>query len=181
MSFTINRLPEPFSEATLSWGQLKTEYGVVWMVFSGKALCFLGFARDQSEDLWPLIERRIPRAGKVLSSGEMRERWAGIEDAWLNDKALPFELRVNASDFEHAVWETLQQIPLGKTFSYSWVAEQIGRPKAVRAVASAVGRNLFSVLIPCHRVVSKNGGLGGYAWGLSCKKALLRAEGVVLS
>lgn len=164
----------------LSWGQLKTDYGVVWMIFSGKALCFLGFARDQLEDLWPLIERRMPRAGKELSVADMREKWAEVEDVWLHDKALPFELSVQASDFEYAVWGALQQIPLGETVSYSWVAEQIGKPKAVRAVASAVGLNFFSVLIPCHRVVSKNGGLGGYAWGLPCKQALLRTEGMVV-
>lgn len=143
ISFIINRLSEPFSRVTLSWGQLKTDYGVVWMIFSGKALCFLGFARDQLEDLWPLIERRMPRAGKELSVADMREKWAEVEDVWLHDKALPFELGVQASDFEYAVWGALQQIPLGEIVSYSWVAEQIGKPKAVRAVASAVGRNFF--------------------------------------
>lgn len=170
MSFTIKRLTEPLSVLALSWGYLETEYGVVWMVFSGKALCFLGFAGDKSEDLWPRIDRRIPRAEKALSFGDMSVKWTEIKNSWLHDKALPFELTVQASDFEYAVWHALQGIPLGQSVSYSWVAEQVGKPEAVRAVASAVGRNLFSVLIPCHRVISKNGG----SWWL-CLGVLLQA------
>ncbi len=70
----------------------------------------------------------------------------------------------------------LMQIPEGETRTYSEVAAMIGRPKAVRAVASAIGRNEVSFLVPCHRVVRSDGSLGGYRWGLDVKKALLEFE-----
>ncbi len=181
MSLTIKELSEYPPVSTCSWGQLSTEYGVVWMAFCGEDLCFLGFARDMDEDLWPRVARRIPRPERVLSQAQMRRHWLAVKAAWLHGEVLPFALAFCSSCFEIAVWQVLQRIPLGKTVSYSWVAEEVGKPKAVRAVASAVGRNRFSVLIPCHRVVAKSGSLGGYAWGPSCKWALLSAEGVALS
>lgn len=85
------------------------------------------------------------------------------------------------SQLEKAVWEALTRIPKGETRNYSEVAEMAGYPRAVRAVASAIGRNPFPVKIPCHRVIRKDGGLGGFALGLKKKKELLRAEGIIFS
>lgn len=77
------------------------------------------------------------------------------------------------------VWQALSQIPVGKTVSYYELACMVGYPRAWRAVATAVGQNKISYFIPCHRVVRKNGDLGGYRWGVEKKKALLNAEGVI--
>jgi len=74
------------------------------------------------------------------------------------------------------VWDALCTIPAGQTITYTELAQRCERPKAVRAVASACGKNPFSILIPCHRVVAKSGGLGGYSGGLQNKKALLHWE-----
>ncbi len=74
------------------------------------------------------------------------------------------------------VWQHLQQIPRGETRSYGELARAIGRPAAVRAVASACAGNRIAILIPCHRVIRGNGELGGYRWGLERKRALLAAE-----
>ena len=79
--------------------------------------------------------------------------------------------------FQHEVWDSIQQIPYGELGSYKWIAEQIGKPKAVRAVGNAVGANPISILIPCHRVIRSNGNLGGYGGGLERKRHLLRLEG----
>jgi AraC family transcriptional regulator of adaptative response/methylated-DNA-[protein]-cysteine methyltransferase len=84
------------------------------------------------------------------------------------------DLRVTA--FQLQVLELLRRIPYGETRSYSQIAEELGRPKAVRAVAQACGANPVPLLIPCHRVVQKDGGLGGYSMGLERKKALLQIE-----
>ena len=81
--------------------------------------------------------------------------------------------------FQCQVWRALMSIPFGETRSYQDLAEQIGNPKAVRAVGSANGRNPISVLVPCHRVVGKNGQLSGYAGGVERKQALLELEGVL--
>lgn len=78
--------------------------------------------------------------------------------------------------FQRAVWEALLTIPYGKTCSYGDIAAMIGRPTAVRAAAQAIGHNPISILIPCHRVIGKDGSLTGYAWGISIKEQLLKLE-----
>ena len=86
-------------------------------------------------------------------------------------------LRVTSrSTGESEVWAALRAIPPGETRSYSEVAASIGRPQAVRAAGSACGDNVLAVLIPCHRVLRSDGTLGGYAWGLDRKQALLARE-----
>lgn len=79
--------------------------------------------------------------------------------------------------FQHKVWKALTEIPQGSTWSYQDLAIHLGHPKAVRAVANAVGANPISPLIPCHRVIRNNGHLGGYYWGVDEKIKLLKAEG----
>lgn len=79
--------------------------------------------------------------------------------------------------FQEKVWETIQQIPYGEVSSYKWIAEQLGKPKAVRAVGNAVGANTVAILKPCHRVIGSNGKLGGYGGGLKRKRQLLALEG----
>jgi O-6-methylguanine DNA methyltransferase len=78
--------------------------------------------------------------------------------------------------FQHTVWRELQQIPAGTTLSYSQLASRIGRPSAVRAVASACAANHVALFVPCHRVLRSSGGLGGYAWGLEMKSRILELE-----
>lgn len=85
-------------------------------------------------------------------------------------------MKLEGSLFRLRVWEELQTIPFGSTLSYSRLAQQIGHPGAVRAVASAVAANPFAILLPCHRIVPAAGGAGGYAWGEQRKVALLRHE-----
>ena len=80
------------------------------------------------------------------------------------------------TDFEIRVWETLLKIPVGRMTTYSDVAEHIGKPTAARAVGTAVGRNPISFVVPCHRVIGKSGGLCGYHWGLTRKRAILGWE-----
>ena len=81
------------------------------------------------------------------------------------------------TEFQQQVWKTIQEIPHGEVRSYQWIADQIGRPKSVRAVGNAVGANPVSILIPCHRVIRSNGALGGYGGGLERKRQLLALEG----
>lgn len=82
--------------------------------------------------------------------------------------------------FQLSVWKALLDIPIGITVTYSQVADMIGRPKSVRAVASAIGRNPISLLIPCHRVIRSDGSMGGYHWGLDRKRAILKFEHTAL-
>lgn len=85
-------------------------------------------------------------------------------------------LKTQGTDFQQRVWRALQDIPFGETWSYKQLAEHIGKPKAVRAVGAANGKNPISVIIPCHRVVANDGRLSGYAGGVERKRALLDLE-----
>ncbi len=84
---------------------------------------------------------------------------------------------LKASAFQRKVWETARLISYGETRSYAWIAEQIKNPGAARAVGQAMGRNPLPIIVPCHRVVSSNGGLGGFTGGLEMKRWLLALEG----
>ena len=82
----------------------------------------------------------------------------------------------NASAFQKQVWQAARLIPYGETRSYGWLARQIGKPKAARAVGQALGKNPFLIIVPCHRVIAGNGTLGGFGGGLAMKQALLELE-----
>ena len=93
----------------------------------------------------------------------------------------PLRIVFIGSDFEIRVWETLMRIPFGKASTYSDIASHIGKPKAARAVGAAVGKNPISFVVPCHRVLGKSGGLCGYHWGLTRKRAILGWEAGVMA
>lgn len=93
---------------------------------------------------------------------------------------LPLQF-LSGTPFQHAVWRALQTIPCGHTTTYGDIAQRIGKPQAVRAVGAAIGRNPWSVVVPCHRVVGANGSLTGYAGGLDRKKHLLALEARISS
>jgi len=92
------------------------------------------------------------------------------------DTGLDLPLDIRGTAFQHRVWETLRKIPAGTTASYAEIAQRIGRPQAVRAVAQACAANKIAVAIPCHRVVRTDGSLSGYRWGVARKRALLARE-----
>ncbi len=90
-------------------------------------------------------------------------------------------LRFGGTAFQHAVWEALLEISYGETRTYGQIAAAIGRPKAVRAVGHAIGRNPISIIVPCHRVIGKDGSLTGFGGGLEIKERLLKGEGIWIS
>jgi AraC family transcriptional regulator, regulatory protein of adaptative response / methylated-DNA-[protein]-cysteine methyltransferase len=100
-------------------------------------------------------------------------------ESWKPDQ--PLRIVFIGSDFEIRVWETILRIPFGKASTYSDIASHIGKPTAARAVGSAVGKNPISFVVPCHRVLEKSGGLGGYHWGLTRKRAILGWEAGVMA
>lgn len=110
----------------------------------------------------------------------------GLLNAWVKGKAikfdLPFDLR--GTPFQREVWHAIHRIPHGKLSSYGRLAEDIGRPRAARAVGNAVGSNPLGIVIPCHRVIWSNGGIGGFGGGydedsLNVKRTFLMVEGVL--
>jgi AraC family transcriptional regulator of adaptative response/methylated-DNA-[protein]-cysteine methyltransferase len=91
-------------------------------------------------------------------------------------ESVPLDLE--GTDFQMRVWRALCEIPAGMTVTYAELARRLGTPRAARAVGSACGKNHVAVLVPCHRVVREDGGLGGYRWGLPIKRALIERERV---
>ena len=92
--------------------------------------------------------------------------------------ALNLNLHMRGTAFQQSVWKALTKIPVGKTVTYAELAQRVGKPKASRAVGSACGKNPIPLIVPCHRVLASNGGLGGFSSGLPVKKDLLKAEGI---
>ncbi len=94
-------------------------------------------------------------------------------------KAFELPLAAHGTEFQHSVWQALQAIPYGELRSYRDIAESIGRPRAVRAVGAANGRNPLPIVVPCHRVIGSDGSLTGFAGGLEAKRCLLELEGAL--
>ncbi len=132
---------------------------------------FDGQNHQPNPSLWPL-ERDNP----VLQSAEQQLR------AYFSHSVTAFDLPLDLSSgsaFQQSVWRALLSIPSGKTTSYGALSALIGKPTAARAVGAAIGRNPFSIVIPCHRVIAGGGALTGYAGGLERKTALLKLEGAI--
>ncbi len=96
---------------------------------------------------------------------------SGKENAFANISVL-----LHGTDFQLNVWNILASLGYGEVISYSELAIKSGKPSAIRAVATACGKNPVPIIIPCHRIIAKNGGLGGFAWGLAYKRQLLEVE-----
>lgn len=142
---------------------------------SGVCAIFLGPDRDQ---LVQDLGRRFPKAQLTEacqdSHGWVQSALAAVDQ---NQAASQLPLDVRGTVFQQKVWEALRQIPAGETRTYSQIAEQLGKPRAVRAVASACAANPIAIAIPCHRAIRSDGSLAGYRWGgLEIKRALLDRE-----
>lgn len=150
--------------------------GTVLVAQSPIGVCAILLGDDPGQLLNDLQDK-FPNAEFIGGNDEFEQLIAkvvGFIEAPEIGLDLPLDIRGTA--FQQRVWQALRDIPTGKTLSYSEVAEKIGQPKAVRAVASACAANMLAVAIPCHRVVRNNGEFSGYRWGIDRKQALLLKE-----
>jgi AraC family transcriptional regulator of adaptative response/methylated-DNA-[protein]-cysteine methyltransferase len=132
---------------------------------------------DDPDELGADFQHHFPEAqflGEELKFQETIAKVVGFIDHPATGLDLPLDVRGSA--FQHRVWQALGEIPAGSTVTYTDVAERIGSPGAVRAVASACAANKIAVAIPCHRVLRSDGSLTGYRWGAKRKRALLEKE-----
>ncbi len=158
----------------MNYGFYTSPFGTCCMAFTTEGLSALIFA-DKEEIALADLQRRFPKAD--FSEENKQAKLLGDKIFKLKE---PVGLCPQGTFFQQLVWKALQEIPAGETRTYAQIADAIGRPKAVRAVGTAIGANPIAYLIPCHRVVRTDGGLGGYRWGLALKQQMLRAEGVNL-
>ncbi|HEY5468320.1 MAG TPA: methylated-DNA--[protein]-cysteine S-methyltransferase [Coriobacteriia bacterium] len=132
---------------------------------------------DEPERLLADLAAEFPGAVLARDDEGLREWASVVVDAVAGHTSnAPVPLDLRGTDFQRRVWAELQRVPLGETASYAEIAARIGRPTATRAVARACATNHAAVVVPCHRVVRADGGLGGYKWGVERKQALLDSE-----
>ena len=156
----------------------ESSLGSILVAVSDKGVCAISLGDDPGA-LVRDLQDQFPKADLVGGDKEFEKTVAqvvGFIEAPRIGFKLPLDVRGTA--FQLRVWQVLKEIPLGKTVSYSDIAERIGAPKAVRAVAQACGSNRLAVAIPCHRVLRNDGALSGYRWGVERKSALLNRERV---
>ena len=160
----------------IAYGFHATPFGTALLASTERGLCALSF---------------VDEGGEGAAIDELRERWSSadldedagqtaelarriFDPAARDDKPIP--LLVQGTNHQVRVWEALLRVPPGALVSYEQLATAAGRPDAVRAVASAIGRNQIAFVIPCHRVIRKLGAFGGYRWGMERKKAIVAWE-----
>lgn len=131
---------------------------------------------SHADELAAGLRAEFPRAAIHRDQGTLAAAVSAILGHLEGERALDLPLDVRATAFQRRVWEALRRIPYGSTRSYAQIARAIGRPTATRAVARACATNPAALVIPCHRVVRADGGLGGYRWGIERKRALLDRE-----
>jgi AraC family transcriptional regulator of adaptative response/methylated-DNA-[protein]-cysteine methyltransferase len=161
----------------IAWGFHDSPLGTAFVAVTPLGICSLQFADTAAQRRAAVARLRDEWPWATLVQSATRTRRAARQAlGTLGAAKGPLALHVHGTNFQLKVWSALLAIAPGTVTTYEELANVIGRPRAVRAVGSAVGRNPVSVLIPCHRVIRKSGGLGGYAWGVERKEVLLRAE-----
>jgi len=162
------------------YGIFDSSLGVVCIASTEKGVCKIALPGESEEDFfgWPsahfgpqnVIEDKSKNEGALA---ELESYLAGV----LREFQSPLDLR--GTEFQMRVWREVRTIPYGTTCSYRDIAERIGHPRAYRAVGTANGANPIPVIIPCHRVIGRDGSLRGYGGGLAMKERLLRLEGAI--
>ncbi|MBF6598478.1 MAG: methylated-DNA--[protein]-cysteine S-methyltransferase [Fermentimonas sp.] len=159
-------------EQTIYYNIYDTVYGRMLIASTEIGLCFVALG----EETFMIDELRneYAKAKLVKENKSIHLDTILLIENPLADINIPFHIK--GTDFQMKVWEELLKIPAGGKSSYKIIAKNIGRPKAVRAVGTAVGQNPISCLIPCHRVIRSDNTLGGYHWGFEIKKKILERE-----
>lgn len=162
--------------STIRFAVGECSLGAILVAATDKGVCAI-LLDDDADALVRDLRDRFPKAQLIGGDADIERLAAkvvGFIEAPAHGLDLPLDIRGTA--FQRNVWNALRDIPAGETVSYSAVAERIGSPKSVRAVAGACAANAIAVAIPCHRVVRSDGGLSGYRWGVERKQALLERE-----
>lgn len=157
---------------TIRYGEACSPFGRVFVAWTPRGICALSFVGEEPEDAGLKAVAHCWRHADFAEDGEAA---ASIVSSVFSRPATgqsPLSVHVAGTNFQVSVWRALLQIPHGRLASYGDVATAIGRPRAVRAVGTAVGANPCAFLIPCHRVIRSNGEIGGYRWGPTRKRAI---------
>ena len=156
------------------YSKMQSPVGTLWLIASSEGLHALLWDKDQLNPKYKTIFSSLkesdshPMIAKTVQ--QLKEYFKG------DRKDFDLPLVSEGTEFQKKAWQQLSLIPYGKTISYNEQAQRLGNPKATRAVGTANGRNPISIIVPCHRVIAKNGDLTGFGGGLHNKKFLLELE-----
>ncbi len=153
--------------------------GWALIAVSGQGVCAI-LLGDAPEALEAELRTRFQKAQLVGSGNDSEPMTAALAFIELPREQPAFPIDARGTPFQRRVWDALRTIPPGQTASYSEIAQRIGAPTAIRAVACACAANPVAIAVPCHRVLRRDGALSGYRWGASRKSALLAREKVTL-
>jgi len=162
----------------LSYTIFQTQHGWMGILASPSGILAVTLPQTTRQQAFTLLGKPVKQA--AFSPEVFSDLMQRFQDYYSGKKTLfPDDLDFsNATAFQRQVWQAAQMIPHGETRSYGWVAAQIGKPRAARAVGQALGKNPFLIIVPCHRVIAGDGTLGGFGCGLPAKQKLLELEHV---
>ena len=158
---------------TLKFAIKESQFGFLAASYTGRGICAVTLS-DTREDAINYLKNEYPRAIFVETEDENHYLEGILE--YLNGSDVTLPLDTEGTEFQKKVWSAIRKIPYGSTVTYSELASSIGRPNSFRAVANACATNPVPLIVPCHRVIRKNGDLGGYGLGLDRKRKILEFE-----
>lgn len=159
---------------TINYSYEESLFGEILVASTNIGICYMGFS-DGENNAFHELEKRFPKARFTQQTDEIQQNALLIyTQDW--SKINEIKLHLKGTDFQLKVWEALLKIPRGNLATYGNVAKAIQKPKASRAVGTAIGNNPVAFLIPCHRVIQSTGIFGGYMWGTTRKTAIIGWE-----
>ncbi len=164
---------------SLAYTIVDSALGPLLVTTSERGVCHVRFG-DHEDELAEALRAELPCA-RVVRRDPAVKPWAEAIARYVDGRTARLEvpLDVAGSRFQRRVWDALRRIPLGETRAYGELAAKLGSPQGARAVARACATNPVAVVVPCHRVIGRDGSLAGYAYGIERKRALLRTEGAL--
>lgn len=176
--FTLS--PEVHSESAgnflIEYARVETPTGAAYLAKSGGRVVNLLLTTDRAR-----VVAQLERDWKGSKIREAKEAVESFAEEIFTGHGQRVDVLLKGTPFQLQVWKILVKIPLGQTLSYQDVADKMGQPSAVRAVANAIGANPVCLLVPCHRVIRSDGSLGGFGAGPARKRQILSSEGVKLA
>lgn len=164
---------EKGKDVHITYGFGQTPFGEALIGFTDKGICYLGFIDNNKKEIFQRFNELWENANLIFDEKLACEY---LENIFVKNQKYP--LLVKGTNLQINVWKALLNLPNGIVATYSDIANYLDKPKAVRAIASAIGRNHIGYLIPCHRVIAKSGAMSGYRWGIERKKILIAYESV---
>ena len=164
---------EKGKDVLITYGFGETPLGEALIALADESVCYLGFIDDNKKQVFEEFKEYWENADLHRDDATAREY---LQNIFIQNKKC--NLLVKGTNFQIKVWKALLNLPRGALVTYQEIANFIEKPKAVRAVASAIGKNHIGYLIPCHRVIAKSGAMSGYRWGIERKKNLIAYESI---